>query len=472
MTKYLIMFFISAICLYGVNIDFKEVSKNPKRDKPTNNKIASYHNGIENGIKSVVNISAKKISGNKKQDWRNHPFYNDPFFRQFFDRQSKKHKIPPKLQTSLGSGVVVSEDGYIVTNNHVVDGSSEIVVTLPKSKKEYKAKIIGTDPRGDLAVIKIEAKNLPYIAFADSDSVKVGDLAFAIGNPLGVGETVTKGIVSAKNKSDLGINEYENFIQTDASINPGNSGGALVDSRGALIGISTAIISTKGGSIGIGFAIPSNRVKKTIASLVTKGKILRGYMGVSISNLDNRLFAFYNYNRGALITNVDKDTPANKAGLKRGDLVIEIEGKSVNKASDLKSIVGSYEPNTKIEVKILRKKRKLSKSVTLAKSPKRATRKESLKELEGLSLQELDQNTRIEYRIPNSISGLLVVDVEQNKKAYQNGFLVGDIITHIEDIKTDTIKDLNSAFKKLRKRKIRVWISRDGSYGVLVIDNE
>ena len=471
MNKYILTLILSTILLHGVNIDFKEMDKNPTREKAKENTIISYHQSIQNGIKSVVNISAKRLSNRSKQDWKNHPFYNDPFFRQFFDKKSGK-RAPQNLESSLGSGVIVSEDGYIVTNNHVISEASEIVVTLPNSKKEYKAKIIGTDPRGDLAVIKIKGKGLSHIVFADSKEAKVGDIVFAIGNPFGIGETVTKGIISAKNKSGFGINEYENFIQTDASINPGNSGGALVDSRGALVGISTAIISKGEGSVGIGFAIPSNSVKESISSLVATGRVLRGYLGINISNLDESLFAFYNSNRGALVTNVDTDTPAHRAGLKRGDLIINIEGDSINTANELKTKIGSYKPNSKIMIQVLRGKKKISKTVKLAEAPDKTEKAQSLKELEGLSLQELNPKTKKKYSIPSHLFGLLVVDVNANAKAYKNGFLAGDIITQVEDIKINTINQLATVFKKFQGQRIRIWIFRNGAYGVLVVDNE
>lgn len=230
-----------------------------------------------------------------------------------------------RKSSSLGSGVIISKDGYIVTNNHVVEESDEIIVSLIDNSKEFKAKVVGLDPKTDLAVIKIDAKDLQAIVFADSSYLLEGDVVFAIGNPFGVGGSVTKGIVSALNKSGMGLNQYENFIQTDASINPGNSGGALVDSRGALVGINSAILSRSGGNNGIGFAIPSNMVETIAKTLIEDGRVDRGYMGVSIGDLTSDLKEVYTNKEGALVLGTEENGPAAKAGIVRGDLIIKID---------------------------------------------------------------------------------------------------------------------------------------------------
>lgn len=224
--------------------------------------VYSYHDSIKEAKRGVVNISTqKKVKGASGID-PSHPLFNDPFFKQFFGDMFGQVIPKDRIERSLGSGVIISKDGYILTNNHVIDGADKVIVSLPDNSKEYEAKVVGKDPRSDLAVIKIEGKDFPFVIFGSSNDLRVGDVVFAIGNPFGVGETVTQGIVSALNKSGIGINDYENFIQTDASINPGNSGGALVDSRGALVGINTAILSRTGGNHGVGFAIPSDMAKK------------------------------------------------------------------------------------------------------------------------------------------------------------------------------------------------------------------
>ncbi|MCK4442735.1 MAG: trypsin-like peptidase domain-containing protein, partial [Sulfurovaceae bacterium] len=295
----------------GNSISLENAPISPKHRLPTNqNEILSFNSILKNSMDAVVNISTRKINykGN----------INRRFFEEFFGGQ-----IPPQKSTnSLGSGVIVSKDGYIVTNNHVVDGADEISVTINHRDREYIAKVIGRDKDSDLAVIKIDANDLEPIKFSNSEDIKLGDVVFAIGNPFGVGETVTQGIISAVNKYGMGINKYENFIQTDASINPGNSGGALIDSRGALIGINSAIISSSGGNNGIGFSIPVNIVKNIVTKLVMDGRVERGFMGVSISKeVTKELKGIYKHKEGAIITDIQSNSPAQRANIQRGDLI-------------------------------------------------------------------------------------------------------------------------------------------------------
>ena len=260
--------------LFAASVTFENAPKSPKHKLPNGqNEILSFNSALKDSMNAVVNISTRTI--NYQGD------LNRQFFREFFGNQMPAQKS----ENSLGSGVIVSKDGYIVTNNHVVDGADEISVTVNGRDKEYMAKVIGRDKGSDLAVIKIEAEKLEPITFSHIEDVKLGDVVFAIGNPFGVGQTVTQGIVSALNKHGVGINQYENFIQTDASINPGNSGGALIDSRGALIGINSAILSRSGGNHGIGFTIPVDMVKNVVSKLVLDGKVQRGFMGVNISKV-------------------------------------------------------------------------------------------------------------------------------------------------------------------------------------------
>ena len=320
-----ILFSIALSASLMMGFDVQEMPKVQSRVAPElgETQVYSFNSSIEKASQVVVNISTQKRIKNKVGS---HPMFNDPFFQQFFG--DIYNQVPKeKVERSLGSGVIISQDGYIITNNHVIDGADKVVVSLPNSSKEYTAKVIGTDSRTDLAVIKIEKTGLPVIRFADSSLVKVGDLVFAIGNPFGVGETITQGIVSALNKNGIGINDYENFIQTDASINPGNSGGALVDSRGALIGINTAIISRSGGNQGIGFAIPSDMVKKIAKQLIESGSIRRGYLGVGIQDVSSDLRDTYGDKEGAVVISLENNSPAKKAGLMVWDLITKINSK-------------------------------------------------------------------------------------------------------------------------------------------------
>jgi len=259
------------------------------------------------------------------------PVFNDPFWRHFFGdqfgRSFPNHPAAPLRQVGLGSGVIVTPDGYILTNNHVVDHADQVKVTLPDGR-EFTAKVIGRDAKSDIAVVKIDAHNLPVVPMADSDNVLVGDVVLAIGNPFGVGQTVTEGIVSAKDRGNMGIEDYEDFIQTDAAINPGNSGGALVDVEGRLIGINTAILSGSGGNQGIGFAIPSDLARKVMTSLIRYGQVTRGYLGLMIQDVTPALAKEFDVKNGsgALVGEVVPNGPAAQAGLKNGDVIVEFNG--------------------------------------------------------------------------------------------------------------------------------------------------
>ncbi|HEY9173833.1 MAG TPA: Do family serine endopeptidase, partial [Verrucomicrobiae bacterium] len=316
---------------------------------------------------SVVNIySAKTV----RQTPAFAPFFDDPFFRQFFGVPFEN--VPrERREQSLGSGVIATEDGYILTNNHVVDGADEIKVALADDKSVYDAKVIGTDPQTDIAVLKIEGKNLPAITITDSDQLEVGDIVLAIGNPFGVGQTVTMGIVSAKGRGGMGIVDYEDFIQTDASINPGNSGGALVDAAGRLVGINQSIISRSGGNQGIGFSVPINLARYVMERLIADGKVTRGYLGVMIQPVTPDLAKEFKLpdNTGALIGDVTKDSPAEDAGLKEGDVIIEFNGKKVTDSRHLRLLVSQTAPGTKADVKLLRDGKEKNLTVKLGELP-------------------------------------------------------------------------------------------------------
>ena len=427
------------------------------REMPKQDVVASYYDAVKDAKKAVVNISTQKTV--KQADIREQmPFFNDPLFREFF--KGFGDVIPQdRIQRSLGSGVIVTSDGYIITNSHVVDGADEITVTLAgDSTTEHKAKLVGTDPKSDVAVIKIEKKNLPFIQFANSNKVREGDVVFAIGNPFGVGETITSGIVSALNKSGVGINAYENYIQTDASINPGNSGGALVDSRGALVGINTAIISRSGGNVGIGFAIPSNMAKTIATSLVKDGVVKRGYLGVSIGDINTDAKEFYQNKNGALVMDVQSGSPAAKAGLKRGDLIIEIDSKPVIDASDLRNKIGMMVPNTNISIKYIRDKKTIVTNATLVTldDEKVVATNGNFKLFKGLKVKEAD-------------GSVVVVEVEKGSNADKKGFRINDMIIQIENIPIATLEDLKKAVETYNGKK-RVFVQRDNRTFLVVCD--
>lgn len=466
-----VFFIVSSVC----GIDFKEAPKIQKRITPQegNDTLYSFNSSIDQAKQSVVNISTQK---NVSNQFANHPMFNDPFFQQFFG--DIYGQVPKeRVERSLGSGVIISSDGYIVTNNHVIEDADKVLVSLSDSPKEYVAKVVGTDSRSDLAVIKIDKNNLTPISFAQSSNVLVGDVVFAIGNPFGVGETITQGIVSALNKSGIGINDYENFIQTDASINPGNSGGALVDSRGALIGINTAILSRTGGNHGVGFAIPSDMVKKIAKELIEKGGIKRGFLGVGIQDVSEDLKESYNDNRGAVVISLEPQSPAAKAGLMVWDLITHVNGKKVNSASELKNLIGMLSPNDKVVIKYIRDKQERVAQITLAelqdsnntKPNTPASPQSSSSSIEGLSVEELSANVRQRHRIPDDINGVVVTRVNANSKAAQAGFEVGDIIAQVENMAIKTPADLHNAFSKFKDKNKRILVySSSGTKTILM----
>ena len=454
--------------------NFQEMPSITQRNNASLNSIYSYSNAINEVKKSVVNISTqKKVTNNIM----NHPIFSDPFFKQFFG-DLYNNAPQDRIERSLGSGVIVSSDGYIVTNNHVIDGADKILISLPDgSKKEYEATIIGKDPRSDLAVIKIEKKNLPFAKLGDSNNLMVGDIVFAIGNPFGVGESVTQGIISALNKTGMGINDYENFIQTDASINPGNSGGALVDSRGALIGINTAILSRTGGNHGIGFAIPSDMVKRITSVLIEKGSIDRGFLGVSIQDVTENLSNLYGGRNGAVLVNIDSKGAAAKAGLKIWDLVIAVNNKPVQSASELKNMIGSFGPNEVVTIKYIRDKKEYTTKVKLGKlendeiaqANQAKNNNSSANKNYGLSVENITDQTRQANRLPSDFNGIIVSNVAKNSKAEEAGFEEGDIISQIEDIAIKNTKDFNNAIKKYQNQAKRVLVYKMGGVQTLVL---
>jgi len=468
MKKIPIMITLLVTGLIAANIELSMAESQPKRVVPSNmNEILSFSPSVKDAVKSVVNISTTQRNHNSKQL---EGMMNDPYFRYFFG-QPRGGVVPKeRAQRALGSGVILSADGYIVTNNHVVDNADEITVTLPHNKQEYKAKLIGQDKESDLAVIKIEASNLLPIMIGNSSFLEVGDVVFAVGNPFGVGETVTQGIVSALNKNRVGINQYENFIQTDASINPGNSGGALVDSRGALIGINSAILSRSGGSAGVGFAIPIDMVKNVVTNLVSDGKVTRGYIGVTISDLNKQLLPLYEKQVGAIIVNVEEGGPASEYGLKRGDLVYKINAKEIKNASDLKQIIASYKPTEKVTLYIERDKKEKIVKIELGSRNKNIAAANTTKMYDGLKLGELTHSNREKYRIPTSVEGILIEDVNPESASEKVGFQSGDVIIQVENKNIEKMSDLTSVIDAYRDRTKRVYVNRYGMILMFVID--
>jgi serine protease Do len=328
----------------------------PRDSHPT----TSYAPIIKKVSPSVVNIYTSKT------------LRLDPAVRQYLREMYGFDRVPSeRRQQSLGSGIIVSQDGYILTNNHVVEGADEVKVALPDEKTVYDATVVGTDPQTDIAVVKVAAENLPSITFADSGKIEVGDVTLAIGDPFGVGQTVTMGIVSAKDRGGIGITNYEDFIQTDASINPGNSGGALVDAEGRLVGINTAILSRTGGNQGIGFAVPVNLARYVMERIVVDGKVTRGYLGVKIQPITSDIAKQSKLSQpvGALIAEVTPGSPGEQAGLKPGDIVTELDGKKVTDSRQLQLMVAEKPPGSRVTMKIVRDGKEQTLTVQLGELP-------------------------------------------------------------------------------------------------------
>jgi serine protease Do len=474
--KLLIISTLIATQLFAKTIDFETMDQNPTRVAPnSNNEILSFNSSIKNSVDSIVNISAKKHVDTNIDSLPLQQMFNDPLFKKFFGEQfgGGNQFKQNRVQRSLGSGVIISKDGYIVTNNHVIENADEITVTIGDDTTEYNGKLIGRDADSDMAVLKIETnKTLTPIKIGDSNTLQVGDVIFAIGNPFGIGSTVTQGIISALNKNKVGINRYENYIQTDASINPGNSGGALVDSRGALIGINTAIISKSGGNNGIGFAIPVDMVKDVVTKLVADGKVTRGYLGVVIGDVDNELLKVYKRKEGALVLDISADTPAAKGGLKRGDLIYAINGKNIKDRTALQNTIASFKPDEKVSLQVERDNKDINISIVLGDRTSSLAEipvDSSITVLGGLKLSTIDAENQKQFRLPSEINGILISDVEPKSKAEKSGFQAGDVIIQIEEIEIKNFANIEAALKKYNNKYKRVYVNRYGQTILFVI---
>lgn len=406
---------------------------------------------------AVVNIATYST---RQQTYN--PLLNDPFFRRFFNIPDQPQNQPPqKRQQSAGSGVIVdAKEGYVMTNYHVVKEADEVHVALLDGRS-FKAEIIGSDPELDIAILQIDGKNLTQVNMTDSDRLQVGDFVVAIGNPFGLGQTVTTGIVSALGRSGLGIEGYEDFIQTDASINPGNSGGALVDLRGDLVGINTAIIAPAGGNVGIGFAIPVNMAKASMDQIIKHGEVKRGQIGVGIQDITADLrdaFDLKNGQPGVLVTHVVEDSPAEKAGIKPGDIIIAVNGKSTQSTGQLRSAIGLKSVGDKVKLDLLRDNKKLELSVKVGNSQELALHSDEIHKLLAGVRFENDREGR----------GVVVSAIAPNATAGYNGLRVGDLIVGTN---RQRVRDLESFSKALQTSKdsVLLHINRNGGALYLVL---
>ncbi len=398
---------------------------------------------------AVVNISTTRTVKAPAN-----PFFNDPFFKRFFGEApegSQKRKV-----TSLGSGFIATSDGYIITNNHVIEGAEDILVKLADNR-DYKGKVIGVDSRTDVAVIKINEKNLPTIPWGNSDKLKPGEMILAVGNPFGLNHSITMGIISALGRVALGISDYENFIQTDAAINPGNSGGPLVNVKGEVIGVTNAIFSTSGGYQGIGFAIPSNMVKNVMDSIISQGKVVRGWLGVQIQPLTADLAAQFGLkdDNGVLLVDVAEGGPAAKAGMKGGDVVVEYDGNKINDPYHFKNMVAETKPGKQVPVKIIREGNLMTVNVTIGELPVETQALPNVEidnALRGVSVQDLTDEYRQKMGISEKEKGVIVSNIDEDSPAL--GILSkGDIILEINRKPVTNAKEYSKAISGIESNQ-------------------
>jgi serine protease Do len=485
--------FLSRILLVALGIDVILALPVSAKDKPESHPAlklvtdsnpvdpnamlrASYAEVIKNASQSVVYIAtSKKVHTNTE------PMLNDPVFRHFFGTPGGPNLGIPQnqLQESLGSGIIVSANGYIITNNHVVNGADDIKIKFGKPEKEYKATLIGKDEEADIAILKIDAKDLIPAKLADSDIVQVGDTVLAIGNPFGIGLTVTHGIVSALGRNNLNIEAFEDFIQTDASINPGNSGGALLDLKGRVIGVNTAIMSNSGGSNGVGFAIPVNLVKSVVEQLVAHGKVSRGFMGVSLQELKPDLAEQFGTTRGALIGGTTVGAPADKAGLKSGDVITKLNGKMVDDPAQLRMSISQIAPGTEVKVEYLREGKTYNTIVALGDRATNMPQSQTGNAtgganddgvLNGVTVGELTKELRDQLNVPSNINGALITDVDPSSASAHAGLQKGDIILDLDKHIIHNADDAVKLSESIKGPKVLVRYWRSGASRFVVVD--
>jgi len=425
--------------------------------------LRSYADVAEAAMPGVVNISTDKVV----ELPTNHPMLEDPFFRRFFgvpEGQQGRERV----ERSLGSGVIISDDGYILTCAHVVEKASKVRVVLAE-EREYEAEIIGQDSATDVALIKIEADEpLPVVEMGDSESLRIGDQVMAVGNPFGVGQTVTLGIVSATSRS-IGMMSYEDFIQTDAAINPGNSGGALVNMQGELMGINSAIMSRSGSSAGVGFAIPMHLARRIMDQLKEHGEVKRAWLGVITAEVDQTMAEALGMDRprGVLMSEVRPDTPADDAGLREGDVILKVDGNSVDSISDLRNTISLAGVGHESDLLVLREGKEKKLTVKLAEMPGDLSASASSPEgrstdegLEGVTVRELTELVRRRLELDDDVQGVVVTDVARTSNAWHRGLRQGDVIIEVARKSVSDLDDYEELIQKDKDRPVLLKVQR------------
>jgi serine protease Do len=437
-----------------------------------------FRDVVEEVQPAVVNVDSIRVI--KKSDVKqrqqqlpeDHPlrdFFGEDFLRRFFG-PGQSHP-EGRYRMGLGSGVIVSEKGYILTNYHVVRDADEFTVTL-SDKREFDAEVVGTDDKTEVAVLKIDGEDLPVARLGDSEAAQVGDWVLAIGNPFGLSQTVTAGIISAKGRANMGIADYEDFIQTDAAINPGNSGGPLVNLHGQVIGINTAILSRTGNYAGVGFAIPINMARAVMDELISEGKVTRGHLGVWIQDLNEELAETFGVdeNKGALVTDVIKDSPAEKAGIERGDVIIDFNGKEVEDSTRLRNIVAATNPDTEVEVTVIRDGKPETVTVTIGTLASEEPKETVLTGL-GVSVEKLTPEKAEELGV-DEVEGVVVTEIEPGGSAAQAGIRPGDVIVEIDREAVKSVADFEKALEENDDEGVLLLIRRGQGARYVVLPTE
>lgn len=429
---------------------------------------------------AVVHVAVEKEAAAKNLGQFPSDLFSDPFFERFFGPQFRHPRTDPKQdkrtfkQQAAGSGFIIAGEGYILTNNHVVDAADKITVRL-SDQREFPAKVVGTDPQSDVAIIKIEGSNLPVIPLGNSDTLEVGEWVIAIGSPFELNQTVTVGVVSAKGRNRMGISDYENFIQTDAAINPGNSGGPLLNIRGEAVGMNTAIFSRSGGYMGIGFAIPINMAKSIEQQLRTHGKVTRGWLGILIQDVNEELAKSFGgkASGGALISEVTEGSPAQKSELLQGDIVTAINGVPVMDVADLRNKIAMTPPNTALTLRILRDGKEKDVTVTVGEQPAdmaslaKKTTGTALSEM-GLTLQDLTSEVAEQFGYRKD-QGVLIAEVEPDSPAARLGLQAGQLVEEVNRSRVSSLKELQEALKKSNNPKQILLRIRAGEHSQYVV---
>ncbi len=454
--------------VYSSPSETAPASVTPSRDRPVtslrdlNNAFVDLAEAVN---PTVVTVFTEKVT-RFRQMQNPFSFFGDPF-RDFFgddfggNPRNRQRNAPERefRQQGLGSGVIVKSDGYILTNNHVVDEADSIYIRTI-DERTFPAKVIGTDPRTDLAVIKVDAKNLTPIKLGDSDQLRVGEWVLAIGSPLSpdLAHSVTQGIVSAKGRSEVGLAVYEDFIQTDAAINPGNSGGALVNLDGELVGINTAIASRNGGFQGIGFAVPINMARNVTESLIKHGKVVRGYLGVQPQDIDEKIAQSMDLEgtAGALVANVYRNTPADKAGVQEGDVILALDGQKIKNSTQLRSEIAAKAPGTNVELQIVREGKNKNVTVTLAELPAEGSNPElkedgSPEENLQFSVSTMNNSLASRYDLEPELTGVVVTEIEQSSRAYRAGLREGDLIRSVNRQRIQNVSEFKQQVRDLKR---------------------